>query len=256
MLHHKCSSKADVVPVRQHSCIFPFTELWGGTADSLPHPVKRAWSALKACIFFQNIKGLVPLGPTANPGAFVCIPQGSVPANRLLWFASESSPGLVLCSLPLYLYHCSITAGCCREEMKRSLEVCFYECVNLFLNLLNYLLCLPFFNDRWIYLWLVLFPKVALGWSELITCRVNAADVNFQVKFQFCWNFRKKVVFYKLNAALCAFFLKKAWHLERHQEEKTNILNDGNLSLRIYSISYQHTAMRDPCGSPSAVCRV
>lgn len=164
----------------------------------------------------------------------------------------------LFCVLSLYI--CIIvplhTAGWCREEMKRSLEVCLYECVNLFLNLLNYLLCLPFFNDRWICLWLVLFPKVALVWSELITCRVNAADVNFQVKFQLCWNFRKKVVFYKLTAALCAFFLKKSWHLERQQGEKTNILNDGNLSLRIYSTSYQYAAMRDPCGSPSAVCWV
>lgn len=257
MLHHKCSSKADVVPVRQHSCISLFTELWGGTAGSLPHPVKRAWSALKACIFFHNIKGLIPLGPTANPGAFVLFHRALSLQTDSFGFQVSQAQDL-FCVLSLYICITVLlhTAGCCREEMKRSLEVCFYECVNLFLNLLNYLLCLPFFINRWICLWLVLFPKVALGWSKLITCRVKPSDVNFQVKFQLCWNFRKKIVFYKLNTALCASFLKKAWHLERQQEEKTNILNDGNLSLRVYSISYQYTAVRDLCSSPSAECWV
>jgi len=61
-------------------------------------------------------------------------------------------------------------------------------------------------------------------------------------------------MFYKLNSALCAFFLKKAWHLGRQQEQKTNILDEGNLSVRMYPVSYQQTAVRDWCGSPSAVC--
>lgn len=169
MLHHKCNGKADVVPVRQHSCISPFTELWGGTAGSLPHSIKRAWSALKACIF-PRISRVWFLWTQLQIQEPLCVFHRALSLQTDSFGFQASQAQDLFCVLSLYvcitvLLH---TAGCCRDEMKRSLAVCFYECVNLFLNLLNYLLCLPFFNDRWICLWLILFPKVPLGWSKLI----------------------------------------------------------------------------------------
>lgn len=138
-----------------------FVELWGGAADSLPHPIQRSLVCFESLYFFQNIKSLVSLDLTANPGGLCVYFTGLCPCKQTPLVFQLVRPRTWFVFSPFIFV--SITATCCREEMKRSLEVYFYESVNLFLNLLNYLLCLPFFNDRWIRLWLVLFPKVTLG---------------------------------------------------------------------------------------------
>lgn len=94
----------------------------------------------------QKTKGLISL-TSPNPGGLCVYFRGLQLSPVLLLDPSLDELPTLFCSFPLVvlLYHYSITAKCCREEVKRSLKARFHESVNLFLNLLSYLLWLAGF---------------------------------------------------------------------------------------------------------------
>lgn len=92
-----------------NTVVYPFSQS-SEEALQVPSPIQsKEPDLLWKPAFFPEYQGSDSFGPNCKSRSLCIIPQSSVTANRLLWFPSESSPGLVLCSLPLYLYHCSIT---------------------------------------------------------------------------------------------------------------------------------------------------